>query len=135
MSLRLIMAVSADGYLASGLNDDMSWTGQLDKTIFKLLTSVGGVVGAGHNTFWQLPHLSGRRLVCLMDDINGCGPRYFRKGIPPSCVDLVDDWDACAPAYAPRSSTMHDVMDVVQFARLVSTKSTTQRLLLGKLAI
>lgn len=65
MSLKLIMAVSADGYLADGLDDDMSWTGRLDKLVFKLLTSVGGPLGAGRRTFMSLPSLPGRELVCL----------------------------------------------------------------------
>jgi dihydrofolate reductase len=65
MSLKLIMAVSADGYLADGPDDDMSWTGKLDKLVFKLLTSVGGPLGAGRRTFMSLPNLPGRELVCL----------------------------------------------------------------------
>jgi dihydrofolate reductase len=59
--MRLILAVSADGFLATGPDDDMSWTGPDDKAAFRLLTSVGGVYGAGSTTFDQMPALPGRR--------------------------------------------------------------------------
>lgn len=65
MSLKLIMAVSADGYLADGPNDGMSWTGKLDKLVFRLLTSIGGPLGAGKRTFFDLPELKGREVICL----------------------------------------------------------------------
>lgn len=38
-SLRLIMAISADGFIARGPDDSMNWLGQTDKGIFKLLTT------------------------------------------------------------------------------------------------
>lgn len=61
--LKLIMAVSADGFLARGPDDDMRWTGKTDKKLFRLLTSVGAVCGAGTTTWRQMPELKGRRLV------------------------------------------------------------------------
>lgn len=45
-SLKLIMAVSADGFVSNGPDDHMDWTGPDDKKAFRLLTSVGGVLGA-----------------------------------------------------------------------------------------
>lgn len=63
--LKLVMAVSKDGFVSLGPNDDMLWTGPDDKRAFRLLTSVGGVLGAGRRTFEQLPRLKGRRVVCL----------------------------------------------------------------------
>ncbi len=65
MGLKLIMAVSADGFVARGPTDDMTWTGSTDKRVFRLLTSVGGVLGAGRRTFEQLPRLEGRTVVLL----------------------------------------------------------------------
>lgn len=63
--MKLIMAVSADGYVAKGPTDDMSWTGRADKHAFRLLTSVGGVCAAGSRTFDQMPKLPGRELIRL----------------------------------------------------------------------
>lgn len=61
--LRLILAVSADGYLSRGPHDDMEWTGSPDKKVFRLLTSVGGVCAAGSTTWAHMPELPGRRVV------------------------------------------------------------------------
>lgn len=62
--MKLILAVSADGYLCKGPEDDMKWTGELDKFIFKLLTlSDGATLLAGSTTFSQLPLLPGRKVV------------------------------------------------------------------------
>jgi dihydrofolate reductase len=64
--LKLILACSADGFLASGPTDDMSWTGAEDKKIFRLLTTVGSrVCGVGRKTYDLMPDLKGRQLVCL----------------------------------------------------------------------
>lgn len=63
--MRLIMAVSADGYVSQGPEDDMSWTGRADKQAFRLLTSVGGVCAAGSTTFDRMPELPGRTLIRL----------------------------------------------------------------------
>lgn len=69
MALRGILAVSADGLLARGPNDDMSWTGKLDKQLFKLLTCVGGDIGVGTSTWLSMPRqLQGRRLHLLSRD-------------------------------------------------------------------
>jgi hypothetical protein len=60
------MAVSGDGYLARGPDDDMSWTGPLDKAVFRALTAIGGVVAAGSHTFDLMPKvLHGRTLLRL----------------------------------------------------------------------
>ena len=64
-SLKIVMAVSKDGFVSFGPDDDMSWTGPDDKRAFRLLTAVGGVLGAGRRTFEMLPRLKGRRVVCL----------------------------------------------------------------------
>ncbi|QXN72350.1 dihydrofolate reductase [Rhodobacter phage RcSimone-Hastad] len=64
-TLKLVMAVSKDGFVSLGPDDDMLWTGPDDKRAFRLLTSVGGVLGAGRKTFEQLPRLKGRRVYCI----------------------------------------------------------------------
>lgn len=48
--MKLLMAVSADGYVARGPEDDMTWTGPTDKAVFRLLT-MGETVGAGRVTY------------------------------------------------------------------------------------
>lgn len=62
--LRAIMAVSADGYVSRGPDDDMSWTGPEDKRLFRTATE-GCAIGAGTTT-WRLMkdlELPGRKLV------------------------------------------------------------------------
>lgn len=51
--MRLLLAVSADGYLALGPEDDMKWTGPIDKAVFRLLTLSDGndTLYAGSRTF------------------------------------------------------------------------------------
>ena len=63
--MRLILAVSADGYLARGSDDQMEWTGSEDKLAFRQLTSVGGVCAAGSTTHALMPRLPGRELIRL----------------------------------------------------------------------
>ena len=64
-TLKLVMAVSKDGFLSMSRDDEMGWTGPEDKKVFRLLTSVGGVLGAGRRTFELLPVLKGRKVICL----------------------------------------------------------------------
>lgn len=63
--LKLVMATTADGIMALGPDDPMDWTGSDDKRAFRLLTSVGGVLGAGRRTFERLPVLKGRTVRCI----------------------------------------------------------------------
>ena len=65
-TLRLIMAVSGDGIVSRGPDDDMSWTGAEDKAIFRALTGVGGLCGIGSKTARTMPNrLDGRVLMPL----------------------------------------------------------------------
>lgn len=64
--MRAILAVSADGYLAKGQNDDMTWSGPTDKAIFRILTCTGSLMAASRNTVRLMPSkLPGRTLVAL----------------------------------------------------------------------
>lgn len=64
--MNLLLAVSADGFLCTGPDDDMKWTGSLDKFAFKLLTlSSDQPLLAGRVTFDQMPNLPGRTMYCL----------------------------------------------------------------------
>lgn len=59
--MKLLMAVSSDGYLATGPNDRMRWTGVTDKAIFRLLTlTVDRPIFAGWKTAQMMPPLHGR---------------------------------------------------------------------------
>ena len=71
--MRLLLASSADGYLARGPEDDMKWTGPIDKAVFRLLTLSNGnaVLLAGSRTFDQMPKLPGRRMERLSRGPNG----------------------------------------------------------------
>lgn len=62
--MKLILAVSADGYLCNGEDDDLRWTSPLNKFVFKLLTlSDGEPLLAGSKTYKMLPSLPGRHVV------------------------------------------------------------------------
>lgn len=65
--MRLVLAVSADGFLAKDSTDDMKWTGPLDKAVFRLLTLSDNnpLLLAGRVTYDQMPPLPGRRMVKL----------------------------------------------------------------------
>lgn len=73
--MKLLMAISSNGYAARGPVDDMKWTGPDDKAVFRLLTSTGDLLAASAQTVDQMPHvLEGRgRLYALSRD--------FRKGV------------------------------------------------------
>ena len=54
--MKAIFCESANGYLAKSDSDDMSWTGSLDKRMFKFLTIVsGGVCVCSRHTYKLLP--------------------------------------------------------------------------------
>jgi dihydrofolate reductase len=59
--MKLIMAVSGNGYVAASEDDDMLWTGPADKAVFRLLTSTSGVLAASAKTLRHMPkELPGR---------------------------------------------------------------------------
>jgi dihydrofolate reductase len=66
MRLRLVMAVSRDGYLSRCKGDTMEWLGPTDKAVFRVLTGVGGVCGVGSGSAPYMPvELPGRVLWTL----------------------------------------------------------------------
>lgn len=66
--LKLIMAVSADGFVAKGAKDDMRWTGFTDKQVFRLLTASHPILLVGRQTFDIMPPLPWRRVIPLSRD-------------------------------------------------------------------
>lgn len=78
--MKLILAQSQDGFLATGPKDDMKWTGPVDKSVFKLVTLLGGLCLAGRRTAVLLPNLPGRTVFPLsrnpgMVSVGGHGRR------------------------------------------------------------
>lgn len=72
--MKLLLAVSSDCFVARGPEDDMKWTDRHDKSVFKLLTTVGNpILCAGYNTYRQLPKLPGREVIPLS--------RYSSRGL------------------------------------------------------
>lgn len=67
--MKLIMALSADGFLCRSENDPMNWLPAIDKRIFRVITGVGGICAAGRKTCEVMPlELTGRRLLSLSRD-------------------------------------------------------------------
>jgi dihydrofolate reductase len=93
--MRLILATSHDGFLARGLDDDMSWTTPTDKKVFRLLTQVGGVCGVGYASRRLMPGLlQGRKLVSITRD--GRRVSNYHPGPPTehSASNVVPAWAA-----------------------------------------
>ncbi len=78
--MRLLLACSANGVLAHGPKDDMSWTGPIDKAIFRTLTGVGGMCAAGTATYDLMPALDGREFIPLSR--NGFTLRHLQNAYP-----------------------------------------------------
>lgn len=70
--MKLLLAVSADGYLCRDEADDMKWTGPLDKFVFKVLTmSSAQPVFAGSVTYDMMPNLRARTMFRLSQRVGG----------------------------------------------------------------
>lgn len=98
--MRLLLASSADGYLARGPEDDMKWTGPVDKAVFRLLTlSSTDVLLAGSRTFDQMPKLPGRTMLRLSREAKPFGkhPR-FDLDVAATCFE--DPWLIGGPTVA-----------------------------------
>lgn len=82
--MKVLMAVSRDGFVAKGPDDDMKWTGGEDKSIFRLLTQVGmSPIGVGRKTFETMPQLRNRTLCPLSNDAaKGTTLRRFHVHYP-----------------------------------------------------
>ena len=53
--MKAILVESANGYMATGPNDTMTWTPVLDKQIFNLLTTIEGKCVCSKHTYSLLP--------------------------------------------------------------------------------
>lgn len=64
--MKLVMAVSRDGFVSRRPTDDMSWLGPFDKAAFRIITGVGGNVATSRRTARLMPSvLQGRKLHTL----------------------------------------------------------------------
>lgn len=106
-TLKLVMASSLDGIVSLGPNDDMFWTGESDKKAFRLLTSVGGVLGAGRRTFENLPALRGRTVRCLS----------HRRCKMVSSPWAVKPWEVDGDAAFDASYSAHETLTLREFAQ------------------
>lgn len=77
--MKLIMAVSGNGFVANGPEDDMSWTGPIDKAVFKLLTSTSEVLA-----------VSAKSLEFMPEQLPGRGRLYGLSTDPRKGVQLED---------------------------------------------
>lgn len=92
------MAVSADGFLARSATDDMRWLGQEDKRVFRVLSGVGGMLGASVRTASLMPRpLDGRDLwelsrdrVTLQDFADNSGEDGWLLGGPGLAVEAFE---------------------------------------------
>lgn len=82
--LRAIMAVSADGFVCRGPEDDMRWTGSADKRLFREQTA-GCAIGAGTTTWETMRGLSlpDRTLVHITRE-----PRDLWSGGPTEELEM-----------------------------------------------
>lgn len=113
--LKLILAVSADGYLARGPRDDMSWTGRDDKAAFRLLTSVGGRCAVGARSWALMPaELPGRSLVPLTQDGRLVYHGLDRTGACPEASTTVGRFAHANPAgwLLGGPSLAHEALDL-----------------------
>ena len=105
--LKLVLGMSADGVLAKGRNDSMAWLSDDDKKVFRLLTGVGGVCGAGIRTALVMPrNLRGRMVLGLsrhgltVQDFAARHPGAWLLGGPTVArvawdSDLIDEVHLC----------------------------------------
>jgi len=77
--MKLIMAISGNGFVATGEDDDMSWTGPVDKAVFKLLTSTSDVLAVSAKTLQYMPK-----------ELPGRGKLYGLSTNPSKGVQLED---------------------------------------------
>ena len=99
--MRLLLASSADGYLARGPDDDMKWTGPVDKAVFRLLTLSNGndVLLAGSRTFDQMPKLPGRHMERLSREDKPFG-KHPRLDLTVAAGCFPDAWLIGGPTVA-----------------------------------
>lgn len=72
--MKVLLAVSADGFVAKHGRDDMSWTGKQDKQLFRLLTNLDDEpLAVGAATLPLMPALKGRRIIGLSRTPNSRG--------------------------------------------------------------
>lgn len=104
-----LYAVSFNGYMADGPDDDMKWTGKLDKKIFKLLTTISRDVVVSKNLYNMLPESvlkddSRNFLLCDRNNVGKTlskydywyrpkitigGPRYIKACLDEKVLDTI----------------------------------------------
>ena len=66
--MKAIMAISSDGFFCKDQSDDMKWTGELDKSFFKMYTHCASFLIVGYNTAKNLPELKDRNVFVYQSE-------------------------------------------------------------------
>lgn len=111
--MRVLMAVSKDGYMARERDDRMGWLGATDKAVFRVLSGVGGVMAAGSRTTALMPGTPGRRLLALsrsgytLADLATEHPDAWLLGGPALALEaLASDWAGVDEVHLCRSDRL-----------------------------
>ena len=105
--MRLILGVSADGYLAREKKDRMDWLGPTDKAVFRILTGVGGQCGVSVKTAAFMPKtLPGRQMQMLSRQGDECMTLLEFSNLHP------DGWLLGGPTLAKAALEMDLVTEV-----------------------
>jgi dihydrofolate reductase len=129
--MRLLIAMSADGYVCKGPDDDMTWTGPVDKAIFRLLTlSDPGPLLAGRVTAEMLPRLPGRTVLPLsrkgltLEAAHHAHPNAWLIGGPNVAVEALSR-GLVKSAYICRSPvSIYGGWSIDKIARLMPDKAS-----------
>ena len=107
--MKALYATSFNGYMAKGPDDDMSWTGKVDKQLFKLITTVAQVCVISKNLSNMLPDKvlkdpNRKFIICDKDvderNLRKCnfwysdaillgGPLFIKEALKEDVIDMV----------------------------------------------
>ena len=94
IKITLVMAVTADGFIARDSNDFVSWSSPADKKFFRKISTEAGVVIMGRNTFETFKEpLKGRLNVVMSSKITKSEHEntLFYSGSPGGLLKLLEE--------------------------------------------
>lgn len=134
--MKLLMAVSSDGFLAAGPDDAMRWTGVTDKAIFRLLTLTGDrytPILAGRRTVGMLPRLHGREVKMLsrhnengvtLEDAEALYPEAWLIGGPTVALEALKRGFVRQAVICRCAATLYEGISFNEIATLLPEKPT-----------